>query len=164
MALWQFDVRVVPRAALENATGDVPLTMSQSEYLNKDHDWSEYGTLEGLAETLSETLKTRKTWSADIKGWGEEDGDRVDIYYHSNVPESWSVRFDMRSLDHPFTIKIVDLAADYNAVFVTQERYVISPSYSKLLARMQRSSSFKFVENPEKFFNQIDKQEDENGD
>ncbi len=164
MALWQFDVRIVPRTALAKTTGNIPLAVSESEYLNEDHNWSEHGTLDGLAEKLSQFLNARKTWSLDLKGWGDEEGDRVDVFCHGNVPESWSVRFDMRTPNHSFIIKIVDLAGEFDGVFITQERYVISPSYSKLLTRMQRSSSFKFVENPEKFFERLKTQDDNNKD
>jgi len=154
LAIWQFDVRVIPRKVIAGLKEDLPLAISEDDYL-EGHTWRAHDHLADLPITLSELLPPRDTWSDDLKSWGEEDGDRVDLYHSGGEPDEWYVRFDMRSPNHVFIAKIVELIARYDGVIVTSAKYVVPPSYIKLLSHMQRSDSFRCVEDPEKFFAEL---------
>ena len=154
MAIWQCDFYIRPRRALE-IEGSLPITFSGTLEAELETLWGKNYFLGTLPNALSQLLPERRSWSEDIRTWGDEDGDRVDLSGTDGKLEEWFVRFDLRHPSFSFLHSIIDLAQRYNGVFVSSRNYVIPPSYTNLLDHIRRSDSFRFVENPEKFFEEL---------
>ena len=154
MAIWQCDFHIRPRTLLE-VEGILPITFTDSEETELKTLWGENYSLTDLPAMLSKLLPEARSWSEEIRTWGVEDGDRIDLSGEDGKLEEWFLRIDLRHPSFSFLQAIVGLVQRFDGVFVSSRNYVIPPSYTKLLDHIRRSDSFRFVENPEKFFEEL---------
>lgn len=160
MAIWQFQLKVAPQPLL--ACDGLQLTVTEEEYLERLY-WPTLAT-GALGSSLSNILPRRRTWNDSLEGWGFDDGDRVDIYHAQDGSIEWTIFFDLRSPQYALATEIVKLVKEYDGVFVTETRYVLPPSYTRLLLHMRKSAAFRFVENPRQFLEELSRQNGDDGE
>lgn len=154
MAIWQCHFYIRPKQAIE-VQGSLPVAFSGTEQAELESLWAGNYSLVDLPAALAELLPERRSWSDCTRSWGDEEGDRVDLSGDDGKLEEWRVRFDLRYPNYSFIRATVDLAKRFNGVFISSRNYVIPPSYTKLMDQIRRDASFRFVENPGKFFEEV---------
>lgn len=159
MALWQFDLRVGPYDSFLSDNGDLLFVIPPEQFEEK-FSWRNSKEISGLKEGLSDFMTSYDSWSKNLECWGEDDGDRVEVYYSDSIIDEWYIRFDMRTLNFLFCLKMVEVVKKYNGVFITSSGYVFPPAYKKLLNHMHRSDNYRFVQDPQRFLEELsDKKE-----
>jgi hypothetical protein len=157
MAIWQFDMHMIPLQSVEDHFGLVPILVSREDF--DRYDWWTPGPAEGIATELSRLLPTTPSWSESVRIWGEMDGNRVDMVSEGSDLLDVFVRVDARVISYQFLSQLCDLAQKYDCLLLTEGGYVIRPSLSKMLASIARSNAFKFVSDPDGFIRELSRLE-----
>jgi len=165
MATWQFDLHYLPRTAVDARYAARPIAIPDEE-LGSAEWWSEVSVPAAVVESLSSMLPPAASRSQHVRKWGQEDGDRIDVIYDDGAVCSIFVRIDTREISFRFVDAVVGLAVRNDWLLRLQDKRIIDPYVSTLMSAIQRSDSFRFVLDPMKFIQELQKQRDadERGD
>jgi hypothetical protein len=158
MATWQFDFHFLPAEMVRRRYGAVPVTMTRED-LDDVTWWEGFEQRDGLEAEVSRFLPRSQSWSADIQMWGDEDGDRFDVCLEAGRVVSVFGRVDVRRMSLPFLSSVVELARKLDLLILTQDNHVLRPSFKELVSAIRRSSSFRFVRDPEGFLKELAKRQ-----
>jgi len=154
LAIWQFDLHVLPCDAVKAAYGDIrPLTLSKSDF-EKYANWDECH-LKDIEGAVASLLEERSSWGRHLRTWGDEDGNRIDLTYQAGILSSIFVRIDVRTVSYTFIGGFLDVARRNDWVLLTGDGRLLDPSASQLLSAIQRSTAAKFVADPEQFLKNL---------
>jgi hypothetical protein len=148
MARWQFDTYLIPQARFSEQIGDLPVVVTEEQ--ERTLHWDEHHQPPAdYADRLSAFLRPAPSWHDDLRIWGQDLGNRVDVTTGKGRVERIMVRFDARqAAATPFLIHMVALAHHLDAVFLTYEGHVIAPSVRALVADLRQSPARRFVTDP----------------
>lgn len=148
MAVWQFDVKLIPEGAVVAVCGCVPERV-QTEAHGTEW-WDETDPPEDFADRLTILLgpSAPADWSSELRIWGQMPGDRVDVFYVDGKICDIRARIDVREPDTRFVEGMVALADHCECVFVTKESAIIQAGLSDLCAAIAASSSARFTADP----------------
>jgi hypothetical protein len=151
MALWQFDLHLLPRSSLLRRYNSIPIRVPRADF--DDFDWWRDARFAANRELGSDfiILPETKSWSPFIRTWGDEDGDRVDLCFKENLLEAFFVRIDVRNISVSFLSSICKIAVEWDCLLLLENDLLVSPSVSNLMTAIRPSRSFRFVLDPEGF-------------
>lgn len=150
MALWQYDMHLLPLAEVVSRFGALPERMDRSTFDEYDW-WLRYQPFGELIPRLSGCLAERPSWTAEIKTWGSEDGNRVDVVLEQNRIVDIFVRVDVRDVGLDFLHGITTIAKDLGLLVLTPDMRIVEPEVTSVLTLIATSDVAEFVENPEEF-------------
>src|SRR3954471_23172755 len=127
MALWQVDFALVPRRALTTAAAE----LRDEAVLDVDW-WADSVLPSNYAARIDAFASPAKSWADDLRTWGVEDADRVDIWSDGDSPRQMHVRFDVRKLDAKFAAGVLAFAKAAGAVLVRDDGWVAEPTVNGL--------------------------------
>ena len=140
MSIFQIDFLLLPKFALEQRRGRIPPKLSDSGYKRaqaKAGSW----TPSDLPARLSELLPEFPSWSPNLRWWGTEEGDRIDVESFGETPRV-RVRLDARHINIVFMSRLVKLAADWKCLFLSDENdELIRPTLAALLRHVTESKT-----------------------
>lgn len=145
MAVWQVEFAIVPRQAL-TTTPHVPL----SQVLDTDW-WSGARLPAGHERQLSAIARLGASRATDRQTWGEEDGNRIDLWLENGKPARLMVRVDVRRLDAAFGARLLQFARIADAVLVRRDGLVIEPLVGAFGAALRSSEAWKYVADPAEY-------------
>jgi hypothetical protein len=149
MAVWQCKFRIVPRDALVS-------TPASSDAQVLPNPWRRGQLANTYPERLIAVGAPRgASWSPRLEVWGSEDGDRFDVYRNESGISSVQVRVDMRRPRHTFVEAVVGIARDSQCVGIDEAGRVVEPTTTAFLGAMAESRAMRFVEDPERFLNEL---------
>lgn len=155
MATWQFDLYLLPRAALHARCGAVPSTVDEETFGEGDW-WLDQSLPIDLPSEVTRLLPESQPWMQDMRTWGTEDGDRVDIYYKDGKIVEALVRLDLRQPSRQFIDGLIALAKRLDAILMTYEGRVLEPTTEQLIESLKSSSAARFVADPIEFLAKLD--------
>jgi len=158
MAIWQYDLELVPREAACRRAGGVP-TRAESLAASGRSVWESVKSIPDLESELSRILPLGKSWSRDIKMWGTYDGHRIDLVFDGGNLAQFLVRFDMRHPSRAFFHSVLRLASENSCVLLTDNGDILEPKASAVLAHLAQSDAMRFVKDPRGFLNQLTSEE-----
>lgn len=150
MALWQYDIHLLPMSEVVCKFGRLPERVDRKVFDGQDW-WLQYQPLDQLLSRLSGCLAERPSWTPDIRTWGTEEGNRVDVVLEQGRLVDVFVRFDLRDVRLDFLDHITSIAKDLGLVVLTPDMRIVEPEASRLLTLIRTSDAAEFVENPEEF-------------
>jgi hypothetical protein len=161
MAVWQYDLWIVPFDRMIELFGAIP------DYIDLDTfeelPWWENKRLpDNYEKLLSNFLpKLNESWMGkDNLFWGDIDGNLVNATFLEDKVEEIFVRIDAREICYNFLNGIVDFANDCESIFFSlEEKKPISAYVETLRKHILESRARLFVENPHAFFKRIDKED-----
>jgi TIR domain len=133
MAIWQCDLHILPAAAFKRRRGGMPHEISTKQFnrinvtahswLPKDH-----------AHQLSKLLPEIPTWSPQVRWWGNEIGDRIDIRYDDHKPCHFKIRIDVRKINSILLRDFLALLREWDCVLCSSETgQLLRPTRSAVL-------------------------------
>lgn len=158
MATWQFDFHLIPRKKLLALFGEMPSSLDE-ETFNTVEWWKDSPLPADYENIIASFLPGGKSWSPNLRMWGEEDGNRMDIFNDVGYMDSIFVRVDVRTHNDQFLEGIIKFADYIDAVIVTEEDRVIEPRLNALVIQILESNAYRFVKDPQEFFESIRKGE-----
>lgn len=135
MALWQFDLEFVARRKASGSRNAVELSID-ADALQKAED------------LIRRQLASATSWSPDLRVWGEEDGNRIDIYMNGKRCVGIALRVDLRTNPTAFCELVIAFAQMLDCSFVTTDGSLVPADMPSLRAAALRSNAWKFVWDP----------------
>ena len=155
MAIWQFDIAVVPISALA-ADPNLFANSVTPDGIETASWWADFSEEPLLDNELGEILPKSDSWHDNLSVWGDEDGDRIDLFREKGVLESLSIRIDARGGSPDFLEAICSLATLRECKFYGYESAsLIEPTPLCLRTAIRDSGASKFVTNPRRYLTEI---------
>jgi hypothetical protein len=152
MALWQWDVYILPKSEVVARFSPIPLTvgLDQVEAIRWDFGLD----IERLAAFFDSQLPRYSTpWMENTRSWGSDAGNRIELYFEKLNITDIAIRVDLRQLDQQFLKSLSEFCYANNYVFYPIETgEFIEPDCDLLLGAISRSRKMKFVSDPRSFF------------
>jgi hypothetical protein len=145
MAVWQVDFAIVPRRALA-ANPRVAI----ADILDTDW-WSAAHLPSGFSQQLAAIAPAGSTSTSERQTWGEEDGNRIDIWFEHGRATRMTARVDVRRLDAKFGAMLLQFARVADAVFVRADGLVVEPQVGAFGAALRSSPAWQYVVDPATF-------------
>ena len=156
VAVWQYAMHLVPRAALEamSPPAHAPLSMDQLESLG----WSGSApSPEGL-NRLAAVLPERTCWASTARQFGDAESHCVQVFYEAEALESVYGRIDARALHGTVVAAFVEFAESCDGVWLGQATggwTAVQPGVTGLRERVLGSPAVDFVADAEGFLRSL---------
>jgi hypothetical protein len=133
MAIWQFDLDVVPNPAVEaNRTGRAG--GAPAEYT----EWSGVKLPSDYYSRLTELLQPSiEPWPSETFVFGETDGNRIDLITKNDGVNSFYIRLDLRALDRSFIEHLVSFVHYCGGTIVVPGRGLLLPDADALWRELE---------------------------
>jgi hypothetical protein len=155
MAVWQVEFAIVPRRALATKAR-VPLPQVM------DTDWWSTDHLPaGYSQQLAAIASPGASKTAERQTWGEEDGNRVDVWSENGRATRMTARVDVRRLDARFGAMLLQFAKVADAVLVRRDGLVVEPIVGAFGAALRTSQAWRHASDPAAHFASYREPEDE---
>ena len=153
MALWQWDIWLVPQKKVINNFRTMPIYMDQDWF--EAIDWWENISLSKL-ELFFDSLLFRDNdprASKDVKSWGRNGENEIFIVTQEEKITDVSIRLNVEKLNIEFVKAIVEFAENNDFVFFTLEsNNFFRANLKNFLDELNKSKAALFVKDPEQFF------------
>jgi hypothetical protein len=157
MALWQFDLHLIPKRKINDAFNKPPYKIGRYVFDNTDW-WSDFRLPHDYLKLLDSNLPQYESWSQDILSWGSEEGNRIEMFFEDAKISSIFIRVDVREIQESFFELLITFAQLCDCFLLLMEEMVlIEPELELLKQEIERSKAMKFVENPTTYFEEIRK-------
>jgi hypothetical protein len=140
MALWQYDFIVVPQDELIATVGTLPLavTLAQMEALDS---WRARQPPEDFPQLFSAWRPEMKSWHHELRLWGTEESNRIDVSYSNGKVNHIEFRIEIRSISIHFVELLAEFSRKCNAVLVSAHSLaIVDPTRQQILGYLLRSS------------------------
>ena len=138
MAIWQYKPMIVPPGgrAVRGSWDDC--------------NWQSLQPLKGFESMLDAFVGETRSWSKEMRIWGEERGDAVVVCYSSGGEvETIGARVDAQKLDLKFVEALCDFASRISARFLDRQEREFAPNQADFLSALESSVAGRFVRDPE---------------
>lgn len=143
MALWQYDVYLIPRQRIGELYSQVPERLDTEVYEQVDW-WKGYRLQEDYQALLDHCLSRNKPWLPNCLEWGEADTNRISVGLHGDDIDWLWVRIDVRSRYGELIACIVDLARRLDCLMLLKDGMIVmQPNEPELLMRLKSSRASK---------------------
>jgi hypothetical protein len=145
MAAWQVEFAIVPRRVL---TAKPRVTLP--EVMDTDW-WSTERFPAAYSQQLAAIASPGRSWTAELQTWGEEDGNRVDVWSENGKATRMIARVDVRRLDARFGAMLLQFAKVADAVLVRRDGLVVEPLVGAFGAALRSSEAWRYASDPAAF-------------
>lgn len=142
MAIWQFTFTIIPCKKEIKSADDI-------------RSWNGYSLKDSSIKEISKVLKPSKSWSDDIKVFGNNEETCIELFYENNILDDVSVRLDLRNLTIEILEAIVNFINSNDAFILTTNGATVKPIVKDLIEQIRKSEAYSFSRNPETFLAQI---------
>ena len=154
MAVWQFQIELVPKAVAEAnslRTGMV-LTEEQRESVVW---WRDQRLPLTLLRDVEKMLPSGKTWSKDLEVLGSLETSCLTILREGESLVEVQFRFDLREVAVELLETAVQFSRDLQCWLISEDGKVIEPGLSALKDEIRESSAFQVVKDPLSFLSRL---------
>lgn len=146
MAAWQVEFAIVPRRAL---AAQPPVALPQL----MDTDWWSVERLpSGYSQHLAAIAPPGSSWATELQTWGEQDGNRIDVWSENGNPIRMIARVDVRRLDARFGAMLLQFAKIADAVLIRPDGLVVEPLVGAFGAALRSSRAWQYASDPTAYF------------
>lgn len=157
MATWQFDLQLIPRTEVSRLWANVPTRLTEVQ-LERIEWWNSFQPPADYDKAIARFLPPADSWSKNIKCWGAEDGNVVEIVMNKGRVVEINVRVDVRALQPDFLEELIGFAKQCDCLILCEDLSIIKPYVSVLLSKIKASAAWRFVANPERFLLSLQKE------
>ena len=143
MAIWQFDCNIVQcDKSMERANED-EMVLWDVENISKE-----------IIEAINEILPEEKSWSDNLKQYGNNDSTCFNLYYEKEKIEEIVLRLDLTSLSKDMLSNILEIIRKMDAV-ILYDKKIFEPEMDCMILVLKNSEAGKFSMNQEKYFEEL---------
>jgi hypothetical protein len=153
MAIWQFDLHLIPRRKLLACFGEIPAHLERDRWENTDlASWDAHLLPDGSVTLLDAVLpRMEQHWCRTVAAWGSYEGNCVEISRKDHRIEGFSVRLDLRDLDGHFPTVVCKISFLSDCYLLTEDLRLIPPQVERLLEELKQSHACRFVADPQEW-------------
>jgi len=145
MAVWQVDFAIVPRRAFAKSP-----RVAVQKLLDTDW-WSAERFPSGFSHQLAAIAPAGSSSTPERQTWGEEDGNRIDVWFENGRATRMNAHVDVRRLDAKFGAMLLQFARVADAVFVRSDGLVVEPRVGAFGAALRSSPAWRYVVDPAEY-------------
>ncbi|MCQ1780415.1 hypothetical protein NOJ05_24655 [Neorhizobium galegae] len=153
MAAWQFALDLIPSAAA-GVDGVVAARMTRGQLDEVELRFSPSVT-GAIFERVGMMLPETKSWSPDLRIWGYEEVDDVQIWLRGTEIEHVQFRLNVADPSIPLVEEICSLAREVSCVLATRAGAILRPHPEVVLRAITRSEAARFVKDPEEYLTRL---------
>lgn len=140
MAIWQYTFRVVPKFDLKEL-GVI------THLLDKDYNnftfWRNGNYAPDFFKQLTTILESKPSWSKDIKLYGTEESNCVEIFMDDNFISEVTVRIDYRSNYIDLLNWLIEFCTLNSLALIDEDNEVLQNNATSIVFAIQNSSQYK---------------------
>jgi len=155
MAVWQVDFAIVPRHAFAR-NPRVPIR----DLLDTDW-WSAEHLPSGFSQQIAAIAPIGSSSTSERQTWGEEDGNRIDVWFENGRATRMTARVDVRRLDAKFGAMLLQFTRVADAVLVRADGLVVEPLVGAFGAALRSSPAWQYVSDPAAYLASYTEPDDE---
>ena len=159
MAIWQYNIYLIPRKSLFNRYGQIVQNLNIDEALeiewwrdiNVDIDrflpiLKQFGKIQGWTQ-----------YSDSVRSFGEVEADDVSVTFDEKkqMVLEFHCRVDLRKIDREFLNKIFLLAKNFDCLLMDIQGKLFEPTFSAIGNSISLSNSNRFVQDPKLFLDDL---------
>jgi hypothetical protein len=140
MAIWQYTFKVVPQSDLKELG---VITHLLDEDYNNFIFWrnEHYGVK--FFKRLTTILESKPSWSKDIKLYGTEESNCIEIFMDDNVISELTVRIDYRTNYSDLLNQLVEFCTMNSLALIDEDNEVLQLNATSIVYVIQNSSQYK---------------------
>jgi len=143
MALWQFEFEVVPAERVKDRADIADAEFDDAGW------WSDRQPPNDFVQQLAALLPPTKSWTAKLLWFGEENGDRFDVWMENGLIHSFRVRINCQKPNPSLVDGLLRIASEWSCSFIELRYLKVLPlNRSDLINAIAMSPSNRFMENP----------------
>ena len=142
VAVWQVEFAIVPRRVLEAGS-----RASLSGVMDTDW-WSTERLPSDYTRQLAAVAPSTSAGAAELQTWGDEDGNRIDVWTENGRAARMTARVDVRRLDARFGAMLLQFARVANAVLVRRDGLVVEPMVGAFGSALRSSQAWRYANDP----------------
>jgi len=146
MADWQVEFAIVPRRALAAKP-----RVSLADVIDTDW-WSAEHLPAGYSQQLAAVAPAGTSSASERQMWGDEEGNRVDVWSENGKPVRMTARVDVRRLDAKFGAMLLQFTRIADAVLMRRDGLVVEPLVGAFGAALRSSDAWKYASDPASHF------------
>jgi hypothetical protein len=116
-----------------------------------DGDWWSKEQLPAAYTQALAAIAPAGTSRAELQRWGDEDGNRVDVWFENGKATRITARVDVRRLDAKFGAMLLQFARVANALLVRRDGLVVEPLVGAFGAALRTSDAWQYAKDPAAF-------------
>lgn len=161
MAVWQYDIALVPRSGVIREHGIIPDELPGYRAVWNPQDqvdqafpnyWEGGIAPESLSGEVEAFLPMTSSWSADAVMYGDAVSHRIEIWRRDSI----KFRFDVRRPDLHLLQYVVDFARRHDLLMVPDSAgHPMEPSFDRIIADIRGSDAYSFCKDPDGFLNSL---------
>jgi len=155
MAVWQVDFAIVPRRAFAR-NPRVPIR----DLLDTDW-WSAEHLPSGFSQQIAAIAPIGSSSTSERQTWGEEDGNRIDVWFENGRATRMTARVDVRRLDAKFGAMLLQFTRVADALLVRADGLVVEPLVGAFGAALRSSPAWQYVSDPAAYLASYTEPDDE---
>lgn len=154
MAIWQYDMHLIPRSSVLALVGHPAESLTQEQF--DEMDWWYGLPVPDFSASFDACLSRTASWSPRIWLWGVVDATCVEVLFDdSERVQDCRARVDMRHSPREFLSCFVAFADRYDCLVLTPEWELREPDLENLVLQMRRSSAYRYCQDPLAFFRDV---------
>ncbi|MES2261139.1 MAG: hypothetical protein V4724_21700 [Pseudomonadota bacterium] len=156
MAIWQFAVGLIPREWAELEGNSSEMLYDGDGYNNMSMAWRQNQPTANLIALISQVLPPTKSWSDEMRIWGDQTKSDIQVSYEGNNVESVMACIDTRYDTVHICSEIVELARVLDCCFfLLATRSIIMVDAMVLSTAVHGSTAARFSAAPREFIEQL---------
>jgi hypothetical protein len=154
MAIWQFDLHLLPEAGILRLYGQIPIAIP-NDSIDPESLWRDLSPPANIS--FDHMLPHMKSWHPEIAQWGHDDSNRIDVARATGQIVDILVRIDVRNDALPFVQAIAQFSEQNGLLILMENGHLIRPSVNQILRAIRNSPAFKYVLNPIAFLEELER-------
>ncbi len=161
MAIWQFNIYILPRQTLLDRYGQVITELDYEEALTI-HWWLNLNLDTNEILPLLQHFGDLQEWTSRTEGlrsFGDTESNEISICYDNKTDkvEELSCRLDLRQIDKNFIYKVFSIATQFDCLLMDSKGRLFQPTAAALAESIQLSNAKRFVTDPRQFLDDLSK-------
>ncbi len=155
MAVWQFDLQMMPNQIGPDAQGYIDSAITD-DGLDTTNWWLTNQPNEDYRQIIASVFTPLDSWFPEILRWGGEDLVLVEAFLTDGQLEGIGIRVDVRNIDHESIAKLTQLVARLDCqIYVMENQQIVAPDADSFMPHLAKSKAVEFVRDPKGFIERV---------
>jgi len=155
MALWQFDVQLMPDVIVPDAEAYVSASMTE-DGLDTEHWWKHNQPPSQFRDMIAREFPPKQSWDDELFQFGVEDGVLIECWFDNDLLSSLSARLALPHVTQDSIVAFCRCVSDLNChLYLMETQAVVPPEPCLLQPHILESRAHRFCSNPQGFFDDM---------
>lgn len=146
MALWQFALDPIPASeATIDGIAIFHLTRDRIDAIELNLSSARE---QDLFAALEAVLPEKRSWNSEIRIWGDDETDDIQVFFDGDRIEGIQFRIDVRNVSVDRITKICAVARQFDWLLTSRRGAIIQPTPTAVISAISTSEAAKFISDP----------------